>query len=38
VTNNYRAELVGAIAFEMWTGQPAPEAVMKAALQKAFSL
>jgi len=26
----------GAIAFEMWTGQPAPEAVMKHALQKAF--
>jgi shikimate 5-dehydrogenase len=26
----------GAIAFEMWTGQMAPEAVMKQALQKAF--
>jgi shikimate dehydrogenase len=26
----------GAIAFEMWTGQPAPEAVMKQALQEAF--
>ena len=26
----------GAIAFEMWTGQPAPEAVMKHALQEAF--
>jgi len=27
----------GAIGFEMWTGQPAPEAVMTAALEKAFS-
>ncbi len=26
----------GAIGFQMWTGQPAPEAVMKAALEKAF--
>ena len=28
----------GAIAFEMWTGQPAPEAVMKQALQEAFGI
>jgi shikimate dehydrogenase len=27
----------GAIGFEMWTGHPAPEAVMTAALEKAFS-
>lgn len=27
----------GTLGFEMWTGQPAPEAVMKAALEKAFS-
>lgn len=27
----------GAIGFEMWTGQKAPEAVMQAALQQAFS-
>lgn len=27
----------GAIGFEMWTGQKAPEAVMTAALEKAFS-
>ncbi|MFN8598139.1 MAG: shikimate dehydrogenase [Anaerolineae bacterium] len=27
----------GTIGFEMWTGQPAPEAVMKAALEKAFA-
>jgi shikimate dehydrogenase len=27
----------GAIGFEMWTGRPAPEAVMKAALAKAFA-
>ncbi len=26
----------GAIGFEMWTGRPAPEAVMKAALERAF--
>jgi shikimate dehydrogenase len=26
----------GAIGFEMWTGRPAPEAAMKAALAKAF--
>lgn len=26
----------GAIGFELWTGRPAPEAVMKAALQQAF--
>jgi shikimate dehydrogenase len=26
----------GTIGFEMWTGQPAPEGVMKAALEKAF--
>jgi shikimate dehydrogenase len=26
----------GAIGFEMWTGRPAPEGVMKAALAKAF--
>ena len=26
----------GAIGFEMWTGRPAPEAVMKAALAKVF--
>jgi shikimate dehydrogenase len=28
----------GTIGFEMWTGQPAPEAVMKAALEKAFAI
>ena len=27
----------GAIGFEMWTGRPAPEAVMKSALEKAFT-
>jgi shikimate dehydrogenase len=27
----------GAIGFEMWTGHPAPEAVMMAALERAFS-
>ena len=27
----------GTLGFEMWTGQPAPETVMKAALEKAFS-
>ena len=27
----------GAIGFEMWTGRPAPEAVMKAALARAFA-
>ena len=27
----------GTLGFEMWTGQPAPEAVMKAALEKAFA-
>ena len=26
----------GAIGFEMWTGQPAPEAVMRSALEQAF--
>ncbi len=33
---NYKFELEGAIGFQMWTGQPAPEAVMKGALEKAF--
>jgi len=28
----------GAIGFEMWTGHPAPEAVMKSALEKAFGI
>ena len=28
----------GVIGFEMWTGQPAPEKVMKAALEKAFGI
>ena len=28
----------GTLGFEMWTGQPAPEAVMKAALEKAFAV
>jgi shikimate dehydrogenase len=28
----------GTIGFEMWTGRPAPEAVMKAALEKAFEV
>jgi len=28
----------GAIGFEMWTGQSAPEGVMKAALEKAFAI
>jgi shikimate dehydrogenase len=28
----------GAIGFEMWTGLPAPEGVMKAALEKAFGI
>lgn len=27
----------GTLGFEMWTGQPAPEAVMKSALEKAFA-
>ncbi|MGQ9850737.1 MAG: hypothetical protein ACUVSU_11895 [Aggregatilineaceae bacterium] len=28
----------GAIGFEMWTGQPAPEAVMKKALREALGV
>jgi shikimate dehydrogenase len=28
----------GTLGFEMWTGQPAPETVMKAALEKAFAV
>ena len=28
----------GTIGFEMWTGQPAPEAAMKQALQQAFGV
>jgi shikimate 5-dehydrogenase len=28
----------GTIGFELWTGHPAPEAVMKEALRKAFEV